>query len=214
LIAAEEEERARIAANVHDDSVQALAAVDLRLGLLRRQILQPAPDLAAGIEEVQRTVGTVTAGLRDLLFDLEAGDTSTLLPDLLREAADHLLESSPIGYTLEVDDSRWDHASVLSASDRGQALRIFKEVLLEIRRHGRARNVMVRVGADLEGVEVSIADSGADAAPSQRWDIATLRDRAEVSGGWCRVEGGDTGRTVRFWMPFDPTAPPFMGPRH
>ncbi len=38
LVQAQEDERARIAADVHDDSVQALAAVELRLGLLRRQL--------------------------------------------------------------------------------------------------------------------------------------------------------------------------------
>ena len=38
LVAAQEEERARIAAAVHDDAVQSLAALDLRLGLLKRQL--------------------------------------------------------------------------------------------------------------------------------------------------------------------------------
>ena len=36
---------ASIAADVHDDSVQALAAVDLRLGLIRRKLVDAAPEL-------------------------------------------------------------------------------------------------------------------------------------------------------------------------
>ena len=57
LVQAQEDERARIAADVHDDSVQALAAVELRLGLLRRRLSTRAPDLLQGIDEMSDTVG-------------------------------------------------------------------------------------------------------------------------------------------------------------
>ena len=46
LWAAQEHERNRIAADVHDDSVQTLAALDLRLGLLRRRIEASSAELA------------------------------------------------------------------------------------------------------------------------------------------------------------------------
>ena len=56
LVQAQEDERARIASDVHDDSVQALAAVELRLGLLRRQLGDDRPELRETAETLAGTV--------------------------------------------------------------------------------------------------------------------------------------------------------------
>lgn len=220
LVAAQEEERARIAADVHDDSVQSLAAVDLRLGLLRKRVLESAPQLVGDIDEVQRTVGMVAAGLRDLLFELESADTSSPLTELVREAAAHLLEDTDIRYDLVVDAGRWNHRSVLSQTDRGQALRIVKEALFNVRKHSGATHVTIGIVPDAQGVEIAVGDDGAGfdvegaaAKPGHR-GLANMRDRASVAGGWCRIESSGHGTVVRFWMPYGGTAPPYMGPRY
>jgi len=68
LVAAQEEEGAHIAADVHDDSVQSLAAVDLRLGVLHRLVSETAsPDLLSVVEKLQETVSGATDRLRQLL---------------------------------------------------------------------------------------------------------------------------------------------------
>ncbi|MET0997891.1 MAG: GAF domain-containing protein, partial [Marmoricola sp.] len=103
LVGAQEEERARIAADVHDDSVQSLAAADLRLGLLSRQLAEVAPDLVPGVELVQQTVASVSSGLRDLLFDLESTDTSQPLHSIVPGVADHLFEDSDLSCEVTVD---------------------------------------------------------------------------------------------------------------
>jgi nitrate/nitrite-specific signal transduction histidine kinase len=200
--------------------VQALAAVDLRLGLLRRRLLEAAADLTPEVKAVQEIVAAVNAGLRDLLFELESADTSTPLPELLRDAAEQVLESSPIRWSLVVDTRRWNHASVLSQTDRGQALRTVKEVLLVLRQRARTGTVEVRVTPDGDGVEISVTHTGdgleehtAAIAPDAR-EVATMADRAELSGGWLRLQTEGGASTVRFWLPFDPAAPPYDGPRY
>lgn len=220
LVVAQEEERERIAANVHDDSVQSLAAVDLRLGMLLRQVTETAPDLAPAVQQVQEIAATVTAGLRDLLFDLETVDMTEALPRILREAADHVFEDSDVRSTISADTTGWDGRSTLSQSDRGQALRIVKEALFNIRKHAKARNVLVKLVPDARGVEVAVTDDGVgfDAEsisprPGHR-GLANMRDRAAVSGGWARVESDSGGTTVRFWMPYDESALPWMAPEY
>jgi PAS domain S-box-containing protein len=217
LIATQEEERARIAADVHDDSVQALSAVDLRLGLLRRRVLDLGPEVVGPIDEVQRLVGGVTAGLRELLSELEVAETSIPLPELLTDAVEHLMATGPIRSRVEVRTDRWDHTSVLSSADRGQALRIVREALGDIRARGRASQVVIGVAVGLEGVQISITDDGGipgEPDPAELRRLASMRDRAEVSAGWLRWQIDDTGGVVRFWMPYDPTAPPYMGPTY
>jgi PAS domain S-box-containing protein len=208
LVAAQEDERARIAADVHDDSVQSLAAVDLRLGLLLREVSGVAPELVPGVERAQATVSDVARGLRDLLFALEAADTDRPLADLLRDAADHVFEGTGVECTVSVDTSGYDGSSALSGTDRGQALRIVKEALFNARKHAQASQVRIEVALRGDGVEVVVADDGVgfdvDSVPTRpgHRGLANMRDRAEVSGGWCRVQQEEHGTTVRFWMPY------------
>ena len=76
-----------------------------------------------------------------------------------------------------------------------------------MRKHARATSVAVTVRPDDVGVEVSVSDDGGGvdprdlrSAPGHR-GLATMRDRAAIAGGWCRIEGGPTGTTLTFWMP-------------
>jgi signal transduction histidine kinase len=165
-------------------------------------------------------VVAVSAGLRDLLFDLESADTTTALPNLLREAADHLFENTDLRCTVSVDTTGWNGQSTLSPTQRGQALRIVKEALINTRKHANAEHVLVRLVPGLEGVEVAVSDDGvgfdvgAVSSPRGHRGLANMRDRAAVSGGWCRVESDGQGATVRFWVPYDDSAPPWMAPEY
>jgi PAS domain S-box-containing protein len=218
LVAAQEAERTRIAADVHDDSVQSLAALDLRLGLLQRQVLAGAPEAVETVEELHRTVALVSAGLRDLLFQLEPPGPGLNLLDMLEEAAGHVFEDSDIACSVQLVLDCWDRTSTLSQTDRGQALRIVKEALFNVRKHSGATRVDVLVEPQAGGVEVEVRDDGlgfdADAgvaAPGHR-GLANMLDRALVSGGWCRIASDASGTSVRLWMPYDESAPPFVFP--
>jgi PAS domain S-box-containing protein len=213
LVAAQEVERSRIAADVHDDSVQALAALDLRLGLLKRQVVEGAPGAADTVDQLHQTVGLVSAGLRDLLFELEPAGADMELFEMLQSAAAHVFESSESKCFVSIDTAGWN-ASALSPTDRGQALRIVKEAMLNARKHAAATRVDVRIEAQALGVEVEVKDNGVGfdaeanaSAPGHR-GLANMLDRALVSSGWCRIESDAAGTVVRFWMPYeDPERP-------
>ena len=212
LVAAQEEERARIAADVHDDSVQALAAVDLRLGLLQRRVRDAAPELAAPVAELQDTVGSVAAGLRQLLFDLEPAAEGTTLVEELREAADHILEGRGVRCTVrleggDIGEASYDDPAWLAAVVRAQAVRVAKEALINVRKHAQAATVEVLVRPGADGVEVEVRDDGIGVGHTDlrsargHRGLATMRERAEIAGGWCRIEGGPGGTALTFWMP-------------
>ena len=94
LVDAQDAERAHIAAEVHDDSVQALAAVDLRLGLLSRRIAAEAPHLLEYVDPLRATVSEATDRLRTLLFDLTPVDLDHGLAPALRETAREIFDGS------------------------------------------------------------------------------------------------------------------------
>ena len=203
LVEAQENERARIAADVHDDSVQALAAVELRLLVLHRQLERAAPDLVPQCDELGATVRTATARLRHLLFDLDSPAQRSDLRTALEEAAGYLFEG----------EVRWRVEGEVDApmATRVTAYRIAKEALTNVRKHARAHEVVITLEHADGGLRVSVADDGrgtsADLLATRpgHLGMAGMRDRAAIAGG--RLEAHSQvgeGTTVTLWLPERP----------
>lgn len=203
LVEAQENERARIAADVHDDSVQALAAVELRLLVMHRQLERAAPDLLAQCEELEATVRTATARLRHLLFDLDSPAQRADLRTALEEAAGYLFEGQV----------RWRVEGRVDApmASRVTAYRIAKEAMTNVRKHAAAQEVVITLAEEEGGLRVSVADDGRGtseglmASRPGHLGMAGMRDRATVAGGRLEAHSrvGD-GTTVTLWLPDRP----------
>ena len=205
LVDAQERERARIAADVHDEPVQALAAVDLRLALLQKQLAEAAPHLVADVVRIHEIITSVNGGLRDLLFELEPIAPSAHLTDLLEDAATHIFELTPVVWKVEnAPDAR---ELELSVATRTQAVRIAKEALVNAAKHAKAQTVRIQVAVDDDGVTVEVADDGIGLPPGVRTSppghrgISGMLDRAEVAGGSLSVDSEAGGTTVSIWLP-------------
>ncbi|HSJ20236.1 MAG TPA: PAS domain S-box protein [Nocardioidaceae bacterium] len=206
LVVAQDDERARIAADVHDDPVQALAAVDLRLGLLERRLGEQSPGMLEVLSPVQRAVSAATDRLRALLFDLEPPDLSQGLTGAMHRAAGEIFEGSRTRWTVDGDQE----PDVPDAT-RAVAYRIAKEALMNARRHAEATHVAVTVTGRSGGLEVTVTDDGIGlghgpvrSSPGHR-GIFTMRDRAEVAGGSCEIRNrSPRGTLVTLWLPDAP----------
>ena len=212
LMDVQESDRDRIAADIHDDSVQALAAIDLRLGMVRRRAREVAPELGPALGQIWDVLGSATASLRHLLFSLEAPDVDAGLRASLVEAAEHVFLESPVRVEVHSDDSE------LPGLLLGQALRIVKEALTNVRRHSGAATVWIDVNRSGHGVEIRLRDDGSGPGPIGQGGraatgsaagtgrvrgIVAMRERAELSGGSCVVAAGPEGRgtEVVLWLP-------------
>ncbi|HVU91421.1 MAG TPA: GAF domain-containing protein, partial [Jatrophihabitans sp.] len=206
LSAATERERAAIAADIHDDSVQVLAAVDLRLGALKRRIADLAPELDEHVAQTQQTLAEAVNRLRALLFDLEPVDAELPLPQALDDLAGQVFAGSGVRVTLSGDADA--PGADLAPAERRQAVQVAKEALTNVRKHAGAGAVTIEVTVSGRGVEIAVSDDGvgvllpAAASPPGHRGLTTMRDRAELAGGWLRVEPRAAGgTTVRFWFP-------------
>jgi PAS domain S-box-containing protein len=203
LVDAQEEERTQIAADIHDDPVQALAAVDLRLGSLRRRLRQHAPDLVELVEPLQASVSGATERLRTLLFDLEPPDLEHGLTGALRRAAEELFSTSATRWTID-----GDREPDAPDATRAIAYRIVKEALTNVRKHAHAANVMVTVGTDEGGLTVTVEDDGVGVEPGSvepspgHRGVRSMQDRAVAAGGRCTIHDRRGGGTVvEVWLP-------------
>lgn len=203
LVDAQDDERTRIAAGVHDDPVQALAAVDVRLGLLRRKLRERAPELLEVLDPLQASVSGATERLRALLFDLEPPDLQHGLTGALSRAGAEIFANTATRWT--VDGSQ---EPCVPDATRGVAYRIAKEAMMNAQKHAAAHHVVVTVSGRDGGLEVSVADDGVglgrgpvEPAPGHR-GLFSMQDRAAVAGGWCSVRNRRRGGTrVTIWLP-------------
>lgn len=203
VVTAQEQERRRIAEDLHDDSVQAMAAVGLRLSALRSELAGAiAPERLAAIE---RSVTLAVARLRRLMFELHP-------PELDRDG----LAAALRRYLAEIGPEAGLSCDVRSLLPAEPALavrevlyRVAQEAIINVRKHAGARSVTVTLEQRDAGVLVRISDDGGGFDPAavsaQRpghLGITAMQERAAMAGG--RVEifsQPGTGTAVEAWVP-------------
>jgi signal transduction histidine kinase len=204
LVTAQEEERRRIAIDVHDDSIQAMAAIGLRLQVMRRRA--QSPELADQIAEVEDTVTNAIGRLRGLLFRLESQSVEAV--GLARALTLYVAEVFPEA------EPRTRVTSTMAAELNGPTqlvlYRIAQEAVNNIRKHANPLNVVVTLTDDDGGAVLAVQDDGAGFDPDETTKHAlpghlgmrSMQERAEIAGGRLSIESSPgQGTTVRCWVP-------------
>jgi PAS domain S-box-containing protein len=204
LESAQEEERRRIAADIHDDPIQVMSAIDMRLQMLADMPQTATPD---EIRDLQAIVRLSVERLRSLLFELrpEALDREGLVA-ALRQYLQHT--SKETKWLYEVQD---DLASEPPPELRASLYRIAQQALANARLHAEASSVSVRVRSVDGGVALRVHDDGHGFDASSIEDpqpghlgLPTMIERAQLAGGWCRISSqAGHGTTVESWLPVD-----------
>jgi PAS domain S-box-containing protein len=203
LARAHEEERSRIAVEIHDDSIQVLTGLGLQLQLLRRTVDSPA---ATGIlDEVERTVAEATDRLRHVLFDLRPPALELEgLTLSVEELAGRVLGTT--GCEVSV---RSTLARPASPVQQAVAYRIVKEALANAARHACATRVEVVFEDRSGGLLLRVSDDGVGFDPSVAGDdrhfgLPLMREQAELAEGWLVVSSQPgEGTTLEAWVPGD-----------
>lgn len=203
LVTAQEAERKRIAFDVHDDTLQALAAVRMRLEMLTETL---DPQQLARLGAVEEDIDAASTRLRELLFELRP---SALDTDTLGNAVSQLLRESFRGHEVfaQVVDSL---QATPSPDTKVVVYRIVQEAVANILKHAGAQHVTVHLDDHDGGMLVTVRDDGAGfdyelARRSQlpgHLGLSTMRERAEIAGGWLGIDTAPGhGTVVGFWVP-------------
>lgn len=201
---AQEAERRRIAADIHDDPIQVLSAVDMRLQMLAAYPSTVTTEELASLEE---DVRTAIERLRSLLFELRpaALDREGLVA-ALRIYVDHTAVST--GWEVELHD---ELAEEPDADLRALVYRVAQEAVTNARKHAAATKVVVDVTSSAGGILLRVRDDGVGFAgdlgrPAPgHLGLPTVVENAELAGGWARVTTApDEGTTLECWLPVGP----------
>ncbi|MHB8571896.1 MAG: sensor histidine kinase [Candidatus Dormibacteria bacterium] len=212
VVEAQEDERERIARDLHDDAVQVMTAVNMRLSTLRSRLADDSERAAA--EQLESTVSLSIERLRHLVFELSPPELerSGLAAALRRRLED---SAGVAGFRFEIRNGLHHEPD---SDTRTILYRIAQEALVNAEKHSNARQVVIELLESLNGLTVRVIDdgSGFDTGDGAgRGDrpghlgLVSMRERAEMAGGWCRIQSAPgRGTTVEFWVPVANPAQP------
>ncbi len=189
-----EDERRRLAQELHDRVGQNLTALDLNLNIIRNalppgtfpQVGERLADCLGLVEHTVEIVSDVMAELRSVSVDDHA-----LMAALRREGKQFSLRTGmPIRVTGE------EPAPRLPSTVRNTLFRIAQEGLTNVAKYARGSQVDLTLDSSVEHVRMILADDGCGFEPSvisrctgrQGWGLRIMRERAEAVGGRLRVE--------------------------
>jgi PAS domain S-box-containing protein len=185
MLSAQEEERRRIARELHDEAGQLLTS--LLVGL---RTLEHARDLA-DVKEQGNRLREITAQTIDEVGRLARGLHPTVLDDhglgvALSRYVSEYVKTHNITVDLKLHEL---NSSSLSAAVQIGLYRIVQEALTNVAKHSGAKAVSIKFARSAAALEVAIADDGcgfdakAVAVSSHRLGIQSMRERAAMFGG-------------------------------
>jgi signal transduction histidine kinase len=189
IMESQEQELDRMAEGVEDRSLQQMAAVRMRMEMLRRNLSDPAQ--LGSLEQLESSVDQAVGQLRGLVTELRPHALTT--QDLYGAIHEYLGRLGGVrgevrgGLTVEPD-----------APQRSTAFRIVQEFVTSAIETGTVTTIHVELAEAGQGFEVRIGD---DRAPGTPVTSPTMRDRAGLAGGRCSMNSGAHGATVELWLP-------------
>jgi signal transduction histidine kinase len=181
IVIAQEDERARIARELHDETSQVLTAFSFHLAALRREETR-SPKAREQVDYLQGLSRQMAQGLYRMVHDLRPAQ----LDDLGLVAALHYLiseENSRLGAEIgfKVDGER----RRLDPLVETVFFRVAQEALTNVTRHANAHRVDVELLFESDAVSIRISDDGVGFNPQEifasgkGWGLAGMRERCD-----------------------------------
>jgi two-component system sensor histidine kinase UhpB len=186
VLRAQEEERARLARDLHDEANQALTGVLLRLQATGQDA---PPALRAELRETQAVATQAMEELVRLARELRPAALDDLgLAAALRTQVDAFARRARLHAELRLDQSAVD---ALGRDEQLVAYRVVQEGLSNVARHAAAQHVVVEAVSDAGETVVRLRDDGAGFVPESATagiGLQGMCERAALAGGRVAIE--------------------------
>lgn len=210
VIGAQEEERRRIARELHDETGQTLNSLVLGLRAVEQMLAANSPSAPGYVTALKKTAAECVRELQHTIYDLRPSvlDDLGLIPSL-RWLLENRLDGRDIAHALHLEGEERRLPSDVETA----LFRISQEALANVVRHASAKSVAVTLRLRSTHACLDVADDGAgfDAEAFSRpgYDgrglgLLGIRERVEILGGTCSIEsrqGLGTSICVRVPVP-------------
>jgi signal transduction histidine kinase len=185
-VIAQEDERARIARELHDETAQFLTALSLTVATLRNS-MQERGEAGALLDRLQSMSRQMSQGIYRMVHDLRPAQ----LDDLgLVAALKYLIDNERKNAGLEVSLDIQGQKERLDPLVETVLFRVAQEALNNVARHAGCERANVRLVYQSNQVSLLVEDDGVGFAMNGKralkrgWGLAGMRERAESVGGW------------------------------
>ena len=185
LIRAQEEEKTRIARELHDDISQRITLLSLHLGTLKQSLLPATADLDQEIGEMDRQI-------RDLAADIHALSRRLHSPRLefigLKAAVAGFCEELSNQHDVRIDVHFENIPKALPPEISLSLYRVLQEALQNVLKHGVPRSADVSLSGQVNTIDLTVKDSGPGFDPHEAvrgpgLGLTSMRERLKVVGG-------------------------------
>lgn len=208
ITAGQEDERRRLARELHDGTIQSLIALDQRAQLAQHALKTEAPPAAERLGEVRQMTAKLMEEVRRVIRALRP----IYLEDLgLLPALEMLVQDTqttagiPATFTLDGQARR------LTAAQEIALYRIVQEALANAARYAGAHSIRVQVAFQAGALTVRVQDDGrgftapervSDLAASGHYGLMGMQERAELIGAQLGIRSApDAGTTIEVQLP-------------
>ncbi|RZU02419.1 histidine kinase [Rivibacter subsaxonicus] len=197
LLTAHEDERRRLARELHDDLTQRLARLAVDAGRLERTAGADAAAMRVDLAHLSEDVHAMSYRLHPSVLD-DLG-----LVEALRAECDRVAQSGD----LQVDVEAHGVPRSVPAEASLCLFRVAQEAMSNATRHGQASAVTVLLSSRDRGLQLAVADNGSGFDPAQSREraslgLASMRERVRLLHGVLDIESTPgRGTTVIAWVP-------------
>ncbi len=190
LVSAQEQERARVARDLHDGLNQRLAAVTINIGALQSRLSEPSDLIRQHLGQIEQQMAVIAEEVRWISHQLHppALEHVGLAPALASHCSDFQTQTGvPTSFVLQND------APELSAEVASGLFRITQEALQNVAKHAAADDVRVTLRTEGHDVWLSILDNGdgfdtTEAQARRGLGLVSMEERARSLGGSLSLE--------------------------
>jgi PAS domain S-box-containing protein len=207
LLQVQDEERRRIARELHDSSGQLIAALAINLGKMAEQLKGTDSDLARDTDESEQLVQQLSQEIRTMSYLLHPPLLDEIgLTEALRWYIQGLVERSGLQISLNVAND----FGRLSREMELVVFRVVQECLTNIHRHSGSRTALISIARKDGIVSLDICDEGKGIPPeklnrlqshSSGVGMRGMNERVHQFGGEMKIESNQNGTKISFVLP-------------
>ncbi len=203
---AREDERTRIAREIHDDLGQSLTALKIELTLLRKRLPIERKSINEKVASMADLVETTIQSVKRISTDLRPGILDHLgLPSAIEWQAEEFQKRTGIDCSVVFDPEQFS----LDKDRTTTVFRIFQETLTNAARHAHATKVSVLLRMEAGVLTLQVKDNGKgiserDISDSKSLGLIGIRERVNNWGGLLAISGSkNKGTLVTVRIPLD-----------
>jgi len=187
IIKAQEEERKRVAREIHDGPAQSMANVVMRTDFCLKLLDLEPSRIGEELQALQKLVRYSLQDIRKIIFDLRP----MVLDDLgLAPAVKRYVTEMKEQYNLPVEFLSFGTERRLDNSIEVSLFRIIQEALSNIRKHARARQALVKMEFLTKKINIQIKDNGQgfdlkiiNNSERKGYGLISMRERVQLLAG-------------------------------